>query len=153
MTFPVDYTETAEWGDPSDQQLPHFPWRWLESTVDLQRDYFRFDWEKIGRTPDQVAASLKDNTFAISVELAEAAVEYSWKHWATDEPFVNRERVLEELVDVGHFLANMLVAMGVTDAEWEAAYQAKQEKNRSRMRSGTYSAKKGGLGDGSEVES
>lgn len=127
-------------------------WRWLESTRELQRDYFNFDWEKLGRTPENVSASLKDNSFAISVELAEASIEYSWKHWAKDTPFVNRERVIKELVDVGHFLGNMLVALDVSDDEWEAAYQEKQEKNRRRMRSGTYSAKKGGLGDGSENE-
>ena len=127
-------------------------WRWLESTVALQRDYFNYDWETIGRDPETVAASLKDNSFAILVELAEASVEYSWKHWAKDEPFVVRERVLSELVDVGHFLANMLVAVGVSDEEWEAAYQAKQEKNRRRMTTGSYSARKGGLGDGSEIE-
>lgn len=134
-------------GSPSERG-----WRWLDSTVALQRDYFGFDWEAIGRTTRNVAASLKDNSFAIAVELAEASVEYSWKHWATDEPFVNRERVIEELVDVGHFLANMLVALDVTDAEWEEHYQRKQEKNRRRMRSGTYSARKGGLGEGSEAE-
>lgn len=127
-------------------------WRWLDSTVSLQRDYFRFDWETLGRTPELVAASLKDNSFAILVELAEGSVEYSWKHWARDEPFVNRERVLAELVDVGHFVANMLVALDVNDDEWQAAYMEKQEKNRRRMRSGTYSAKKGELGEGSDVE-
>lgn len=124
------------------------PWRWLESTVTLQRDFFG---QGIGdRSVDEIAASIKDNTFAMIIELAEASVEYSWKHWATDDPFVNRERVLKECVDAGHFLANILVAMGVTDGEWEAAYQAKQEINRERMRSKTYSAVKGGLGDGSD---
>ena len=127
-------------------------WRWLGSTVELQRDYFGFDWEKVGRNTAAVAASLKDNSFAIVVELAETSVEFSWKHWAKDDPFVNRDRVLEELVDVGHFLANMLVAIGVTDAEWAVAYQDKQEKNRRRMSSGAYSAKKGRLGEGSDVE-
>lgn len=128
------------------------PWRWLGSTEILQRESFGFDWEKIGRTPANVAASLKDNTFAAHVELSEASVEYSWKHWAVDESFVNHDRVLGELVDVGHFVANMLLALGVTDEEWEAAYRAKQDKNRRRMATGTYSAKKGGLGEGSEVE-
>ena len=79
------------------------------------------------------------------------SVEYSWKHWATDAPFVERQRVLEEAVDAGHFLANILVAIGVTDEEWEEAYQAKQERNRERMRSKTYSARKGGLGEGSDA--
>lgn len=123
-------------------------WRWLVSTVELQRDYF--DQDPTGRSTEEVAASIKDNSFALIVELAEMSVEYSWKHWATDPPFVNRERVLKEAVDAGHFLANILVANGITDEEYEAAYQAKQEINRERMRSKRYSAVKGGLGDGSD---
>ena len=124
-------------------------WRWLASTEALQREAF-------GLTPPDdaagVAATLKDNLLAATIELAETSVEFSWKYWAVDAPFFNRERIVEELVDVNHFVANMLVAMRVTDEEWEAAYQAKQEKNRRRMASGEYSARKGGLGEGSEVE-
>lgn len=41
-----------------------------------------------------------------------------------------------------HFIANMLVAIGVTDDEFEAAYQAKQQVNRERQASGTYLARK-----------
>jgi hypothetical protein len=44
-------------------------------------------------------------------------------------------------VDVGHFLANCLVALDVSDDEWEQAYRAKQDENRRRQRDG-YSAKK-----------
>lgn len=146
---------------PEDPQRPSYPdvhacnahtWRWLASTDVLQRESFGFDWELIGRTPANVAASLKDNIFAAMIELAEASVEFSWKHWAKDEPFYDRERVLAEFVDVAHFLANGLHAMDVTDEEWEAAYKAKQDKNRRRMATGTYSARKGGLGEGSDAE-
>lgn len=70
--------------------------------------------------------------------------EFSWKYWARDRAFVIREKVLGELVDVVHFIANMLTAIGVTDDEWEAAYQAKQQVNRERMASGTYTARKDG---------
>ena len=74
---------------------------------------------------------------AALVELAgEVPREFAWKFWAHDEPFINREKLLDELVDVGHFLANMLDAIGVTDAEWEAAYQAKQAENRRRQKDG-----------------
>lgn len=33
-----------------------------------------------------------------------------------------------------HFLANILVAIGVTDDEFESAYRAKQSVNRQRQR-------------------
>lgn len=98
-----------------------------------------------------IAAYLSWNTKAAMVELAEVSIEYSWKPWAVDQPFVNRERVMEECVDVLHFVGNMLTALGVTDEELEVYYKAKQEQNRQRKASGTYSAKKGGLGDGSDV--
>lgn len=71
------------------------------------------------------------------------AREFSWKHWATDQ-YVNRERILDEIVDVHHFTGGMLVALGVDDDEYEAAYQAKQQVNRERMASGTYTARKDG---------
>lgn len=125
-------------------------WKWLESTAALQREAFGLD--PTPRDPAEVAGTLKENILAAFVELAETSVEFSWKYWAVDAPFFNRERIIGELVDVNHFVANMLVAVGCTDEEWEKAYQAKQEKNRRRMASGTYSAQKGGLGEGSESE-
>lgn len=75
------------------------------------------------------------------MELAEASREFSWKSWARDMPFNNRERILPELVDVAHFVANMLTAMGVDDEEWESAYREKQQINRQRQLDG-YTARK-----------
>lgn len=77
------------------------------------------------------------------IEIAEVFREFSWKYWAQDNPFINREKVIGELVDVGHFIANCLVALDVSDAEWEAAYRAKQDENRRRQRDG-YAARKEG---------
>ncbi len=112
-------------------------WRWLESTEALQREAFGHDWSAIGRSPALVAATLRDNLFAAAVELlGETPREFAWKYWARDKPWVNRERVLEELVDVGHFVANMLVALDVDDDEWESAYQRKQDENRRRQLDG-----------------
>ena len=127
-------------------------WRWLESTRELQSQTYGYDFDALRADPKALAQHIFWNNFAAFVELAELSVEYSWKPWAVDEPFVNRERILAEAVDVGHFTANVLVAIGVTDDEYEAAYKAKQEKNRRRQASGSYSAKKGGLGEGSEAE-
>jgi dimeric dUTPase (all-alpha-NTP-PPase superfamily) len=67
--------------------------------------------------------------------------EFSWKPWAHDEPYVNRERIIEELVDVVHFIGNMLVNIDCSDAEWEDKYQRKQRTNRRRQVVG-YSARK-----------
>lgn len=125
-------------------------WRWLQSTLALQTRVFGYALP-IAHTAS-LAEYLKWNLLAAYQELGEIGVEFSWKPWAVDEPFVNRERVRDEIVDVMHFLGNMLVALDVSDEELEAAYVAKQAKNTRRKESGTYSAQKGGLGDGSDAE-
>jgi NTP pyrophosphatase (non-canonical NTP hydrolase) len=103
-------------------------------------------------SPAEQAQYIFWNTFAAYQELAEASVEFSWKPWAVDQPFVNRDRLRDELIDVLHFVGNALVGIGVDDDELAEHYQAKQEKNRRRAASGTYSAKKGSLGEGSDIE-
>ena len=127
-------------------------WLWLASTLELQTKVFKYDFDVMSRDTSALASYLMWNFFAAHQELAEAAVEFSWAPWATDEPFVNRDRVRDELVDALHFIGNVLVALGVDDVELEMAYRSKQEKNTRRAASGTYSKRKGGLGDGSNVE-
>ena len=115
-------------------------WRWLESTVALQREAYGREQPK--DVPSQTQA-IKDNLLAALVELAgEVPREFAWKFWAHDEPWINREKFLDEMVDVGHFLANMLIAVGITDEEWELHYRMKQEVNRRRQIDG-YNVRKG----------
>lgn len=125
-------------------------WRWLKSTKELQEGVYGYQWE--GSSPKEQTPYLLWNTFAAQQELAELSVEFSWKPWATDDPFVNRDRIRDEAIDVLHFLGNILTCIGVTDDELAHFYQLKQAKNRRRQASGTYSAKKGGLGEGSDAE-
>jgi len=125
-------------------------WRWLRSTLTLQTEVFGYTLPV--QDPTALSAYLSWNLLAAYQELGEIGVEFSWKPWAVDEPFAARERIRDEIVDVMHFLGNMLVAMGVSDEELEEAYQTKQAKNKRRKESGAYSARKGGLGDGSENE-
>jgi hypothetical protein len=108
-------------------------WSWLASTVDLQREAYGFEW-KGDEPPGEVAASLKENVLAAFAELGEVLREFHWKYWSHAEPFVNREQVIDEVVDVKHFLANMLIAVGCDDEEFEAAYKQKQLVNRQRQR-------------------
>ena len=120
---------------------PEGGWSWLASTEALQREAFGADPDATRGSVESQAHEIAWNVFAAFVELGEVTREFRWKHWAKDEPFVNRQRILDELVDVGHFIGNILVDLGVTDAEWEAAYQAKQAINRARQLDG-YSAHK-----------
>lgn len=55
---------------------------------------------------------------ALQVEIAELAQEVSdaWKYWKTPRPR-NRERVLEELVDVLHFLLSIGLDIGIDPNE------------------------------------
>lgn len=79
---------------------------------------------------------MTSNYAALTVELAEFMQEVGWKDWSSPRGWVNRRQAVGELVDAGHFLANLLCALDVTDAEWEEAYRAKQEVNRQRQRDG-----------------
>lgn len=128
-------------------------WRWLESTDELQRETYGYgrDYGKLLDDPASIAKYLDWNQTAAVQELAELREEFSWKPWATDQPFYNRRRIMDETVDVMHFLGNILTAMRISDEEFWSAYQAKQEINRRRAASGNYSAKKGGLAEGSDV--
>lgn len=76
------------------------------------------------------------NHSALVIELSEFMQEVGWKDWAAPRGWVNRDNAIKELVDAGHFLANLLCALDVSDAEWEYAYRAKQEVNRQRQRDG-----------------
>jgi dimeric dUTPase (all-alpha-NTP-PPase superfamily) len=108
-------------------------WNWLASTKVLQEAVFGQTFPKEG---DELADYVTWNATALLTEVGEALNELGWKNWASPRGWVNREQFVGELVDVAHFLANMAVAVGVTDAEWQRRYVAKQEVNRQRQRDG-----------------
>lgn len=106
---------------------------WLMRTQILQRMSYGKDPAQLdGR--DRVEY-VRWNMLAAHDELSEALGEIAWKPWA-DAEYFNRDEFIGELVDVMHFVGNMLVAAGCTDAELNARYLAKMEKNRKRMESG-----------------
>lgn len=108
-------------------------WRWLESTRQLQTEHFGVTYPLVG---EALADYVTVNHSALVLEASELLSEFGWKPWAQQRGWVNRANALKEAVDVAHFLANILCAIGVTDKEWVAAYQAKQEVNRRRQRDG-----------------
>lgn len=109
-------------------------WFWLESTRTLQREVYGIDLDHM--TVEDRAMWIKENVLAAVDELTEILHEISWKFWAHDDTFVNRDGVLKEAVDLAHFLGNIVASLGVTDAEWERAYQTKQFENARRQREG-----------------
>jgi hypothetical protein len=135
-------------------------WKWLESTKKLQEEVYGYDYGYLNRLHESAVTFeqhksaltiyLDWNTTAAVQELAEVREEFSWKPWATDIAFVHRNRVIQEAVDVLHFLGNILTAVGCTDEMLEEVYRRKQQINTERAASGTYSARKGGLAEGSD---
>lgn len=127
-------------------------WRWLASTEELQEETYGYHYPSLRSKPQLLASHVDWNQTAAVQELAEVREEFSWKPWATDDPFVNRDRVRDEVIDVLHFLGNILVAIGVNDDELERQYMMKQDINRARASSGSYSAKKGHISEGSDAQ-
>lgn len=108
-------------------------WKWLESTRQLQEEFYGAVYPMNG---EALADYVTINHSALVLEASELLSEFGWKPWAQPRGWVSRDNALKEAVDVAHFLGNILSAIGVTDQEWEAAYQAKQEVNRQRQRDG-----------------
>lgn len=106
----------------------------MASTKALQEEYFNRSFPI--KDGDELADYVTFNHSALVVELSEFMQEVGWKDWAAPRGWVNRDAALKELVDAGHFMANLLCALDVSDAEWEYAYRAKQEVNRQRQRDG-----------------
>lgn len=104
---------------------------WLSITQELQRERYKSDL--VSLEGPAYAASLRQNGFAAIVELGEYAQKRDWKPYKTEgRNEETREDAIEELVDVLHHIANLLVLERVTDEELSAAYMKKVEKNRVR---------------------
>jgi dimeric dUTPase (all-alpha-NTP-PPase superfamily) len=111
---------------------------WLEETKKLQVEAY-------GRVPNDASdvqswlTYIREQTLAAFVEMGEFLTCFKWKPWAAEPripTFGERAEAIEEAVDVLHFVANGLAALGVTDQELDRAYIRKMQKNRARMESG-----------------
>lgn len=108
---------------------------WLERTRELQIRYYGNDPMEL---KDEAKIDyIKWNYIAAVKELGEMLDEVGWKPWATSR-HINDDAAAGEIVDVMHFLANMLLAFGWTDEELGYYYAKKMQKNRERMASGAY---------------
>jgi hypothetical protein len=110
---------------------------WLESTRILQTHSYGADPAKL--VGEAQVEYVRWNMLALIKELMESLDECSWKPWSVSEKGLkNRDAFVDELVDVAHFLANLLVAANCSDEEFHQRYTIKQQVNRERMASGTY---------------
>lgn len=107
---------------------------WLYDTHALQVEAFGVNPSTLEN--NDFAEYIRWNVLAAQVELSEFVQELEWKPWRHDNGRPDdeaRARAVEELVDVLHFVANLLVALRVGGRELTRAYQAKQQTNRDRQ--------------------
>lgn len=107
---------------------------WLLHTQRLQTLSFRVDPAVL--EGDAFTDYVRHNVLAAQVELGEFIQELPWKPWKLDTGRPNAEaraRAVEELVDVLHFIANLLVVLRVPADELERVYGHKQGVNRKRQ--------------------
>lgn len=121
---------------------------WLAKTKQLQQESYGVSYERFeGDQPQElnnIIEYLRWNMLAIDDELAEVRKEISWKPWQHDDPYVNREAVIKECVDILHFVANIICAVGGTDQQLDSYYVNKMEVNKQRQIKG-YKVKSDGV--------
>lgn len=108
---------------------------WLEGTRALQA-HFHPESE---RTPGTEGWRhyVEYNSLAVVTELGEFLREVEVRPWKSPTGLVlDRTAAVNELVDVGHFHANLLIALNVDDVEYEYRYRRKVRENFRRLESG-----------------
>lgn len=119
------------------EALPRFG-QWLCLTRNLQREVYGVEPAELDH--QEWLAYMRWNFLAAHTELGEALQSLRWKPWKsdTDTPPTNEEReaALEELVDVLHFIGNILCALDISTHELNVAYARKAGVNAERQRDG-----------------
>ena len=113
----------------------------LRDTRALQREAFGVD--PLTLQGSALREYLVWNLHALMVEAAEATNRLAWKPWRTwddDQVYAHSKRVRvepefeEEVIDCLHFVANVLVALGLDDIQLHDAWQRKANVNRVRQK-------------------
>lgn len=107
--------------------------RWLEHSRELQISTFGGDPSLLDG--ERRVEYVRRMVLGLISEATEALNEVGWKWWSSKGHF-NRDKFLEELVDVVHFAGALAVMAGCTDEEWDELYARKSETNRARQREG-----------------
>lgn len=106
---------------------------WLAHSRKLQIETFGGDPSLL--TGDARTEYVRRMVLGLITEATEALNEVGWKWWSVKDHF-NRDKFLEELIDVTHFVGALAVLTGCTDEEWNQLYARKSEVNRQRQREG-----------------
>ncbi|HOB40050.1 MAG: dUTPase [Limnochordia bacterium] len=103
----------------------------LKDIFHLQERFDRAVVEKRGLNFSQEVWIQKE-VLAIMSELAEILDEVNFKWWK-DPKEIDRERLLEEIVDVLHFFVSMCLKAGIGPEELYRAYIRKNQENFARQ--------------------
>jgi len=106
---------------------------WLHATSRLQVEKYGRDLSEVPQ--ELYGEEVRQHVVGAIEELGEYLKEADWKPWKPRPQFASEEARIkrcEELVDVLHFIANLCVLEGLTDAELSQMYLDKVEKNRIR---------------------
>jgi NTP pyrophosphatase (non-canonical NTP hydrolase) len=76
------------------------------------------------------------NALAAVKELTEFLDEVEIRPWKQHIGILDREAAIEELIDVLFFVANLALAVGADDREFDAIYESKMAENFDRLLSG-----------------
>jgi dimeric dUTPase (all-alpha-NTP-PPase superfamily) len=116
---------------------------WLKETRALQVESYGTD--PVDLEGEDLAVFLRWNFLAAHTELSEALAELPWKPWSQKHKerledsrglteWDARDRAVDEIVDVLHFIANILVALDIDDEDINNGYINKMHINAQRQR-------------------
>lgn len=111
---------------------------WLDEHKRLQAEAYGKDHSAVP-TFDEWIENVRQQALAAFIELGEAIQELDWKPWAKEPGWPSeaaKYKTLEEIVDLLHFVANILLALGFDAQDLGEAYERKMQVNRDRMARG-----------------
>jgi len=110
---------------------------WLNETARLQKSAFGIDFDELRSDPEALADYFHLNITGAFTEVAEVAELIRWKPWTNKRGIrPNPVHIAMEVVDVMHFLANILVAADAPASLLEYEYRRKIEENEKRQAEG-----------------
>lgn len=88
-------------------------------------------------TEEALRTEIRVWALGLFTESAEVVEEFQWKNWKHSDRLITKASfVVEEAVDVLHFLAHLLNAAGIDDDMLNEAFEFKRLENRRRQEDG-----------------
>lgn len=98
----------------------------------LQQEAYGFTPDQM--TPDEKIQYIKDMVLALTDELHELLAEVDWKPWTQGVRKVNEDGAKKELVDIWHFVMNLMLVTGMSTDDLYKMYMRKRQVNVDRQK-------------------